>query len=114
MNIRRRWFAIWLGTISFVLISDGQANESLAMNGESISQPFPEQCSSPEPLANAQCSEPTSAIEMQYPPYYPQGMANACCTPYAPCPLMTPIPLGSLCYCVSYYGPPVQGWGCLL
>jgi hypothetical protein len=39
--------------------------------------------------------------------------ANACCTPYAPCPLAVPMQIGAMCQCFSAYGP-VGGRACRL
>ena len=38
-------------------------------------------------------------------------IANACCTPYAPCPLAQPMQIGSPCVCYSVYGP-ITGYAC--
>ncbi len=45
--------------------------------------------------------------------YYPMPPPNACCTPYAPCPLSQPAPAGAPCYCPSPYGP-IRGYACRL
>lgn len=39
--------------------------------------------------------------------------ANACCTPYSPCPLGQPAPVGYTCWCPSPYGP-INGTTCRL
>lgn len=39
--------------------------------------------------------------------------ANACCTPYAPCPLYQPMPIGTPCQCQSASGP-IWGYACRL
>ena len=42
-----------------------------------------------------------------------QTQANACCTPYASCPLAAPTQIGAPCTCPSPYGP-VNGTACHL